>query len=124
MTIASFDRRKPFRLMYTPRPCLRTPRPPARVLRGACSEAAGWAAWHRLRHRIDGQTASAGVYRLMGPTGEMSRVEVLPVMQVMSETQVMSVVSVMGCTTGDVEAQKESTCPRPPDACESAAMVW
>jgi len=76
------DKRKPYRLTHTPRPCQRTPRPAAKVLRGVCSEAAGWAAWHRCRARVqaflrgEGGLATRGVYRLMGPDGEMARIEV------------------------------------------------
>lgn len=74
----AYERRKPYRLMFTPRPCMRTPRPVAKVMRGACSEGAAWAAWHRFRKRVEMGIASAGTWRLMGPAGEMCRKEVLP----------------------------------------------
>jgi hypothetical protein len=73
-----YEKRKPYRLMFTPRPCMRTPRPAARLLRGACSEAAGWAAWHRFKKRVQMGIAKLGRYKLVGPQGEMAWHEVQP----------------------------------------------
>ena len=69
-------------LMFRPRRCMRTPNPLFKLLRGACSPEAGWAAWHRVRKRVQDGIAKAGTYRLVGPDGEMSRMEVEPVRSV------------------------------------------